>query len=296
MPKVDLHIHSHFSGDGELPPLEIVRRCQSLGMELIAITDHNSVRGVPQAMAAAKGIRVIPGVELDCTYGGKNFHLLGYGIDNTCKDFMTVEQDIIKQEKEAAEKKIRLFTEATGIPLEIQDVLDAAAGGVVTGELIAQILLSREDAQRHSELRPYLPGGMKSDMPNVRFYWDFFAQGRPAYVPIQVLSLPDAVSLVHSTGGLAVLAHPGQNIAGDDTLLRDIISERIDGLEVFCSYYSAEESRHFMGIAREYGLLATCGSDFHGKHKPNIPLGGHGAPQEGRCVLAELEKRLLEKA
>lgn len=285
MKGIDLHIHSYFSDDGEFSPQEIVAQCKTLGMAAAAITDHNSVRGVPQALAEAGELQVIPGIELDCVYQGKNFHLLGYGFDYTRPEFTQIEQEILLQEKNAAEKKIRLFEKASGITVHAADVLAASDNGVVTGELIAEFVLSREDAGQYGLLSPYLPGGAKSDMPNVRFYWDFFSEGKPAYVPIRYISLADAVKLIQSAGGLAVLAHPGQNLGGDDTLLYGIISEKIDGLEVFSSYHNEAERKHYLEIAEKYHLLITCGSDFHGRQKPNIRLCQHGAEWRDRNLI-----------
>ncbi len=189
-------------------------------MEWIAVTDHNCVRGVAEkALKAAVKVRVIQGVELDCVYRGQNFHLLGYGIDVNREEFAAVEQDILQQERRAAEEKIRLFRQAAGIVVDADEILAGADNGVVTGEQIAEHVLKRGDADRYEILAPYLPGGEKSDMPNVRFYWDFFTKGKPAYVEISYLSLPDAAALIHSAGGAAVLAHPGQNLGGDDELL-----------------------------------------------------------------------------
>ena len=107
MSKLDLHIHSAASDDGEYTPQEIVAMSRAQGMELIAITDHNSVRSVAAAQSealsacAASGLRVISGVELDCTHKGRNFHLLGYCFDHTRKEFAQIEQDILEQEKMA---------------------------------------------------------------------------------------------------------------------------------------------------------------------------------------------------
>lgn len=277
MSKIDLHIHSNCSDDGELTPQEIVARCKEQDMELIAITDHNSVRGVSEAMAVSDGLRILSGVELDCTYHGRNFHLLGYSFDHNREEFTKIEQDILKQEQAAAEQKISLFCKASGIPVDVKKVLDAAQNGVVTGELIAQIVLARADAERYELLHPYLSGGAKSDMPNVRFYWDFFSEGKAAYVPISYLSLPDAAALIHSVGGFAVLAHPGQNLVPGDKLLSLLLTEKIDGIETFSSYHSKEVSAYYMEIARSHHKIITCGSDFHGKHKPDIRIGGHGA-------------------
>ena len=282
MSKVDLHIHSEFSDDGELPVSRILDMCKSTGMKLIAITDHNSVKSVndvKEIIGTGKNgeTRVIPGVELDCFYRDINFHLLGYGIDHTRKEFAEIDADIRNQEKEAGEKRIILFQKATGIPLDAAAILNAANGGIVTGELIGQHLLAKENAADYDVLKPYLPGGVKSDMPFVRIYWDFFAPEKPGYVHVHYIPLQEAIKLIHSSQGIAVVAHPGQTIAGDYTLLNDVIAEGIDGLEVYSSYHSAGDAERFLDITRQNKLLATSGSDFHGKTKPNIRFGGHGA-------------------
>lgn len=284
MSKIDLHIHTSYSDDGEFLPLEIVAQCKNLGMELIAVTDHNSVRGVPQALTAAQGLRIVSGVELDCTCFNRNFHLLGYCFDSSRREFTEIEQDIFQQEQAAAGEKIRLFEKATGISIQESEL--TAPNGIVTGEMIAEQVLTRQSVEKFPQLRPYLPGGEKSDMPNVRFYWDFFSEGKPAYVPIRYLSLSDAVRLIHSAGGIAVLAHPGQNLASNRDLLPSIISQGIDGIETFSSYHSKEDAEYYLEAAEKHRLLVTCGSDFHGRHKPNIQLGGHGALWRDEVLLA----------
>lgn len=289
MSKIDLHIHSNISGDGEYPPEKIVEECRNSGMEMIAVTDHNSVRGVAGAMSRSTGLQVLSGIELDCIYGGRNFHMLGYGIDHTDNRYDVIEQDILEQEQKAAREKIRLFVKATGIPVDEEEMISASFNGIVTGEQIGEYVLEREDAGQYEILRPYLPGGKKSDMPNVRFYWDFFSEGKAAYTPIQYLQLPDAVKLIHNTGGIAVLAHPGQNKARED-ILYSIISEDIDGIEAFSSYHNKEEMEYYLGVAEERCLLVTCGSDFHGKHKPKIKLGGHGAEWSDERLISEINR------
>lgn len=291
MPNIDLHMHSCFSDDGEYTVPELLQRCKNVSLSYAAIADHNSVRAVPEllALAPAFGVHAVSGVELDCVHEGRNFHLLGYHFDHTQPVFAEIEQNIIDQEARAAARKIALIREETGIPLQDADVFAAANGGVVTGELIAELLLSRADAASHAVLAPYLPGGGRSDNPYVNFYWDYFSQGKPAYVPIQYITLAEGVSLLHAAGGIAVLAHPGQNLKGDNDFLKKIIPTGIDGVEAYSSYHSAEEAAFFAAAARENNLLVTCGSDFHGKIKPAISLCGHGAGEEMPAILAALQ-------
>ena len=296
MSKVDLHIHSIKSSDGEFPVGDILEMCKSAGMKLISITDHNSVKGVSESKELAEttgaGIKVLSGVELDCTYKGSFFHLLGYGFDHIRKEFSEIEEDILNQEKAAGKERIRLFQETTRIPLDATAILNAAQGGIVPGELIGEHALAKENAKDYAVLLPYLPGGEKSDMPYVRIYWDFFAPEKAAYVPVWFISLQDAIKLIHSAHGIAVLAHPGQNLDGNIKLLNDIIAEGIDGIEVYSSYHSADEAACFLDIARENNLLVSCGSDFHGKTKPAIQVGGHGSLLEDQEVIESFHLKL----
>lgn len=279
MTKIDLHIHSCFSDDGEFPVREILTRCLEAGVTDIAIADHNTVKAVAEAMALAPGmgITVTPGVELDCVHLGRNFHLLGYHFDYTNPVFEEIGQDILEQEQKASRLKLELIRKELNIPLSTEEVLGASDNGVVTGELIAEILLCREDAGDYEALRPYLPGGSRSDNPYVNFYWDYFSQGKPAYVPIEYISLQKAVDTIHGAGGIAVLAHPGQNLKGDYGFLGKAVETRIDGIEAYSSYHTKEDIEYFVRAAEEYGLIVTCGSDFHGKTKPSIKLCGHMA-------------------
>lgn len=293
MAKIDLHIHSNFSDDGSYSVPEIMDMCKQSNIGVMSITDHNTVRGIPQALALAgqMGIKVIPGVELDCVCMGRNFHLLGYGFDYTDPVFAGIEQSILEQEQKAAKEKIQLIREATGIPLGTQEVLEASEGGVVTGELIAELLLKKENAKDYPVLRPYLPGGKRSDNPYVNFYWDYFSQGKPAYVPIIYISMEEAIALIHAAGGIAVLAHPGQNLHGDYAFLQHIVRLDLDGMEAYSSYHCRMEITYFSEIAGENDLLITCGSDYHGKTKPSIHLCGHGADEERSAGIRE---RLME--
>ncbi|MEG0564676.1 MAG: PHP domain-containing protein [Hungatella sp.] len=296
MEKIDLHIHSHCSDDGEFSSEELIHLGKQAGLSYMAITDHNTVRGVSAAlaMAAKMGIAVISGVELDCVHRGRNFHLLGYGFDHTLPIFAEIEQSIVRQEQAAAEEKIVRIQRAIGIHLSAEEVLAAAGGPIVTGELIAELLLQKEEAQACSALLPYLAGGTRSANPYVNFYWDYFSQGKPAYVPIDYISLSEGVELLHEAGGIAVLAHPGQNLQNDYDFLEQMLETGMDGIEAYSSYHGRTQAAMFDHIAQSHKLLVTCGSDFHGKTKPSIPLCGHRADERMSMIIAALKSRLRE--
>ncbi|MDD4849314.1 MAG: PHP domain-containing protein [Gemmiger sp.] len=289
--KIDLHVHTLYSDDGEFPVAEILRRCQGAGATYLAIADHNTVRALPEALTLAPqfGVVAISGVELDCTYAGHNLHLLGYHFDDTMPIFAEIEADILGQEQRAAAQKIAQIEQVTGIPLPPEALATATNGSGITGEQIAEIYLARTDTPQHEILRPYLPGGKRADNPFVNFYWDYFSQGKPAYQPIRYISLEAAVALLHRAGGIAVLAHPGQNLQGDDALLAQIAATGIDGIEAYSSYHSEAEAAHFDAFAQAHGLLVTCGSDFHGKTKPAISLCGHHGDAATPRILSALK-------
>ena len=115
--------------------------------------------------------------------------------------------------------------------------------------------------------------GKRSDNPYVNFYWDFCAQGKPAYVEINYISLKEAINIIVDSGGVPILAHPGNNIKEDKQLMESIIKQGIEGLEVYSSYHNKTQVDFYKEIALEKNLLSTCGSDFHGKTKPSIDIG-----------------------
>ncbi|SHK28939.1 hypothetical protein SAMN02745163_03575 [Clostridium cavendishii DSM 21758] len=275
MTKVDLHIHSKYSDDGEFSPEEIVCMAIEAGVNKIAIADHNSVKGVKEAVEYSKNrdIDVISGIEIDCTYEGVNLHILGYDIDYNEVCFLKLEEDIINQEINASEEKIKKIEEYLKVKINRESIKELAPNGIVTGELIGEILLSDESIYNNEYLKPYRSGGERSDMPFVNFYWDYFSQGKPAYVEIKYPSLKDTIAMIKNSNGYAVIAHPGNNLKNKLDLLDRIIDEGIDGIEVYSSYHNKEQKEYFSKKALENNLIITYGSDFHGKNKPNIRIG-----------------------
>lgn len=290
MEKLDLHMHSIYSDDGELSVGELMERCAQARLTQMAITDHNSVRGTAQSLAlgAQMDMEAIAGVELDCVCDGRNLHLLGYHFDYSRAIFGEIEENILAQERSIAAQKLELIQRETGIPFSSEEMLAAAGENILSGELIAELLLAREDAAKYTLLLPYLPGGARSDNPYVNFYWDYFSQGKAAYLPLEYMSLEEAIALLHDAGGIAVLAHPGQSLPGDTPLLRRIINCGIDGIEAYSSYHDRIAAGYYQLVAQENKLLITCGSDFHGKTKPSIPLGGHHAEKFMGSIAAGL--------
>ena len=271
---VDLHIHSNNSSDAEFSVAEIMTQARALGIKTLAITDHNSVKGVAGAikLGSTAGIRVIPGIEIDCAHEGVNLHLLGYNIDWNAPEFAELERKLFAKGAATLEPMIANMR-ALGVNVGIGEVLAAANGQIPCAEHIAEVVLHKSEAADCEILRPYLSGGERSDMPYINFYWDYFSQGKPAYVPVEFMKLTDAVKLVKATGGIPVIAHPGANLKDNPEFIDKIIAAGIEGVEIFNNYHTPEQQEYFAGKARQNNLLMTAGSDFHGKNKPKIQLG-----------------------
>lgn len=279
---IDLHMHSMYSDDGEYTPTQLVDMCHEADVKIMAIADHNWVKANEEAKKHADelGMTYIPAIEIDCTYKGVNLHVLGYGIDNQ-EVFNQLGEDIEKQEIACSMKKLEL-TNALGFDLKKEQLDALSTNGVYTGEMFGEALLNDLRYEDHELLKPYRQGGERSDNPYVNFYWDYYAQGKPCYTEIHFPTLEETIQLIHQHGGVALLAHPGNNLKGQFELFDEMVALGLDGVECFSSYHTTETNEYFYNKAKELNVLYTCGSDFHGKTKPSIYLGENGClnPQE----------------
>lgn len=297
---IDLHMHSMYSNDGEFTPAELVRKCAGQGISIMSVTDHNCARANAEAalMARERGITYIPGIEIDCTYEGVDFHMLGYGIDFTSPDFDAIEKYVRGQGRGASLKMLEK-TRKLGFHITESEMLDMSRDSywpeTWTGEMFAEALLSKPEYAGHALLRPYRAGGDRGDNPYVNFYWDFYSQGKVCYAKIQYLGMEEIIDVIHQNKGLVVLAHPHVNLKGRNNLLAGILNLGIDGIEAYSSYHSYEQSSSTALEAKRRHLAVTCGSDFHGKTKPSIHLGEHGCPLPEGEMEAQLGK-ICEKA
>ena len=275
MSYIDLHMHSYYSDDGEFEPKQLIDLCLEKNIKYFSIADHNSVRGIKEAKeyCVGKNINIIPAIELDCTFNEINLHVLGYGIDYDKTVFYDIEDNIIKQEQFASKKRMKLVKEL-GIDFSDEVINSLSRNGVVNGEMIAEAAMKFDKNHENPLLMPYYENGSRSDNPYVNFYWDYCAQGKAAYAEVSFISLQEAINIIEESGGIPILAHPGNNIKESINLLEQIISCGIKGIEVYSSYHSREQVEFYKKFSLKHKLLLTCGSDFHGKTKPSIVIGG----------------------
>lgn len=241
----DLHTHTTYS-DGMLAPAALVQYAQQIGLRALAVTDHDTVGGVGEAVEEGKiyGIDIIPGIELSASINGKEIHILGYFIDTKCKQLVEVLSLFKKERLKRAEQIVGKLNKLN-IHITIDDVLAFVGEGVVARPHIARAMLEQGFVESCEQV-----------------YADYIGDFGPAYVKKFDFPVQHAIEMVRNTGGLSVLAHPGHSVTEDE--LDTLIKEGIDGIEVVHPSHSTEEVRYYRGITNEYYLIETGGSDYHG--------------------------------
>ena len=250
----DLHVHSTAS-DGTLSPSELVTRAVARGVRVLAITDHDSVEGLPEGAltAAAAGIRFVPGVELSSVHEGSDVHVLGYFVDARDPQLRAHLEDLRAARRRRAEGIVTALQEA-GYAVTIDEVLALSDGGAVGRSHVARALVA---------------GGHAEDVTDA--FSRLLGRGRPFYVPKDVRSPADAISVIRDAGGIPVLAHPG--VTGIDAIVPDLVAAGLEGIEAYHAEHTPEQRERYAALAEELGLLVTGGSDFHGPQAPNPELG-----------------------
>ena len=274
---IDLHVHSTAS-DGTLSPAEVVRRALGVPLAAIALTDHDTVDGIAEAMAAAGGtpLEVVPGTELSCDYEGTEIHMLGLFIDSenpALRDFLT---NMRKTRDERNLAMLKRF-EAGGLALTHEDLTGGNPDTVITRAHFARALLSR---------------GYVSSMDQA--FKKYLSPGKPYFIPREKIRPERAIELIAGARGLPVLAHPVQYRLGwkkTEELARHLTEAGLKGMEVYYSSHTPGQTARLQVICRACGLLPSGGSDFHGSNKPDIELGsGRGGLRVPRILLEDLKE------
>ncbi len=274
---IDLHLHSSCSSDGEIPPARVVEMAYDLGLAAAALTDHDTVEGLDEfARAGARvGVETIPGVELTVGYGERYLHVLGYFIEPGSGAMTRTIRRLTDARFAQASGRIARLKEL-GIVVDEDRVAYYARGLPPVGPIIGMAVLERPENRRHPLLAE-LYEGPKAAAPYFHFDRDLLAIGKPASFTVERPSPGDAVGVIRDSGGIPVLAHPGDHFSlpEDRGELIELINTGIAGLEIYCSYHDADEERGFAALADELGLVVTAGSDFHGGPvKPHVTIGG----------------------
>ena len=265
----DLHSHSTAS-DGSLAPAELVRRAAEAGIDVLALTDHDTTDGLAEAEAAARrmGLVLVPGVEISVTWRKGTVHILGLGIDRQSPVLQSGLQRLQAWRAWRAEEIGRRLEKA-GIPDALAGARRHARGRIVGRTHFARFLVE---------------SGRCKDMKTV--FKRYLVKNRPGHVPGQWASLEEAVHWIREAGGQAVIAHPAR-YGFTATRLRELIGEFMEcggtGLEVVSGSHDSRDISHMARVASRHGLLASAGSDYHGPESPYIQL-GRLPPLPGDCI------------
>ena len=247
MPKADLHVHSTAS-DGRYSPAEIIRKAAEVGLTIIAISDHDTVNGIPDALSAAREfpqLRVIPAVEISTDIPNGEAHVLGYFIDYTNQDFKASLEQMRNSRLERAHKMVEKLR-VMGFGIEWRRVREIAGNSTLGRPHIAQALLEKGYIESFKEA-----------------FSKYIGHGGPAYVEREKLTPAEAVQLVLKANGLPVLAHP-LTVPDPEPTVKELKAFGMVGIEVYYADYPFEKVSSLLNLANKYNLIPTGGSDYHG--------------------------------
>lgn len=248
----DLHTHSNFS-DGSLPPEKLIEEASKKGLTMIALCDHDTLAGIPRARAAARVFRVpfIPGTELEADHSDQ-LHILGLGVDTSGEKLKKLVED---HKKRRVERNVKLLKKLADGGMSIYGFLDPGQGLPNKSHIGAALVKA---------------GYCESVADAFR---RFLGRGRPFHVEQEYPPMREVLDAIHDAGGLSVLAHPVKMSCDHRALVTEMKDAGLWGIEAYYPGSSPEQTAKFVSLAEEFGLYVTCGSDFHGPHRPEAQLG-----------------------
>ena len=257
---IDLHVHTTCS-DGTFSPEEVVRLAATRGLTALAITDHDTVLGVPAAAQEGDkhGIEVVPGLEISSQWNHGIMHILGYFIDIDHPELRKV-LDFLKEGREARTPRIVSRLQQLGVNVSVEEIEQEAGEGVPGRPHVANVMVRRNlvtDRQQAFDL--------------------YLRKGAPAYVDKVKLPPLESLELINKVGGVAVLAHPYSleqaDSSGLEKILKHLVPNGLKGIEAYYPKHTPEQTRIYIELAKKLDLVVTGGTDFHGANKPGIELG-----------------------
>jgi predicted metal-dependent phosphoesterase TrpH len=279
--KVDLHIHSTAS-DGRYSPQEIVRKAAGLGLEVVALADHDSVDGIAPALEEARKLnrlQFIPAVEVSTDVPSGEVHILGYFIDYTSEELAAALERFRYSREGRAQGMVAKLAEL-GIQISWERVREIAGDGTIGRPHIAQAMLE------------------KGHIGSIKEAFDkYIARDGPAYVERDKMTPEEAVRLILRNRGLPVMAHPF-TAPEPEAMIVELKAAGMVGIEAYYNNYMNEEIGNLIALAKNHGLIITGGSDYHGLDESNETLmGGVEVPMEAvNRLIARAEPKMVKLA
>jgi predicted metal-dependent phosphoesterase TrpH len=275
----DLHLHTTAS-DGTMSPAELVRYASKKGVQVIAITDHDTIEGLSEGIEEGNklGLEVIPGVELSADASKGTMHLLGYYID-PASPVLGDKLKVLQQARMERNLKIVERLRTQGISIELSEVKAAPEHGQIGRPHFAYTMVKKGYVQ------------------NIQDAFDrYLGKGRPAYVEKFRFSPQEAMHVIRKAGGITVLAHPftlkQPEQVDFEALIRELKEKGLDGIEVYYPEHSEGQKRLYRDVAKKYGLVISAGSDFHGLNKDEADIGeGYGDSKLTYSLVEALKAR-----
>ena len=269
---VDLHTHS-IASDGTISPAQLVDEADRLQLAAIALTDHDTTEGIDAARRQAEqypDLQFVAGIEISAVFPGGTLHILGLGIDETAPGLVEMTQ-YLRNCREARNPKILEKLQALGMPVSMDEVLAVVPGTheasrrVVSRTHIAKVMQRKGFARTFQEV-----------------FDKYLGTGAIAHVDKERIEPSKAIAAIRDAGGVALVAHPPQlkteNTAQLERVLRSLMAGGLGGIEVYHSDHSDFQTRLYLDLAKQLGLLTSGGSDFHGPGKPHVLLGRPRVP------------------
>ncbi len=256
---IDLHTHSLYS-DGSDTPEQLVRLAQKAGLSAIALTDHDTIRGVKHAIEAAEGsdLEVIPGIELSTFYKRGEVHIVGLFVDCDNKEFLK-ELNHISFIREERNRKMCAKLNIMGVDIDYDNLIEIYGSKTITRSHIADYMVNN---------------GIINDRKEA--FDKYIGSGCPAHIRWEKITAKHGIDLIKSVGGVPILAHPvAYKLTNSELeeLIYYLKMNGLEGMEVYYSTNSASFTDRSLHLTRKYGLLASGGSDYHGRTKPLINVG-----------------------
>ncbi len=257
---IDLHTHSTAS-DGSFTPEEVVDLAKQAGLSSFALTDHDTVKGIEQALNHAKeigGINVIPGTELSCYEDEREIHIVGLFVDHKNEEFLDALKKMEQARELRNEQMVKKFVDG-GIPLTIDELKHGNPGSVITRAHFARVLVEKGVCKDKAEA-----------------FDKYLGINCPFYLPKPKVTPEYVIGLINAAGGTAILAHPYSyklSKSQVEELLDKLIPAGLAGMECYYSTYDNGQTSELRSIAYNKNLLVSGGSDFHGAIKPDISIG-----------------------